>query len=107
MGCPVVVMGHTHRAMTVPMARGQVFANSGTWAPTWIGDAPSHPEPGRRNFVIVRLPPDGGAEPAAGPSGALPDVFVGSWLPSPPAPASATTPSGAGAGGGPPMIGRT
>ena len=76
-GCPVVVMGHTHRAMAVPIARGQVFANSGTWAPTWVGDDPSRPEPGRRNYVLVRAP--GGDVPATPQP--MPDVSVGSWLP--------------------------
>jgi len=72
-----VVFGHTHAPAVMPLAHGVSFANSGTWAPTW--DPQLQPLPGLRNYVHVRVTPEGragGDSPADSHA-----VEVGSWLP--------------------------
>lgn len=72
-----VVFGHTHAPAVMPLAQGVSFANSGTWAPTW--DAALSPLAGLRNYVHVRVGPEGRASGHAPPGSH--SVEVGSWLP--------------------------
>ena len=65
-GCPVVAFGHTHIPMTLPLARGVTFVNTGTWSPTW--DAAEALTPGTQNYAVVEV--DNGAV----------EVEIGSWL---------------------------
>lgn len=71
-----VVFGHTHAPGVMPLAHGVAFANSGTWAPAWDGEL--RPVPGLRNYVHVRVEPEGRAGEDA-PADAY-AVEVGSWL---------------------------
>jgi len=86
-----VVFGHTHIANAIPLSRGVTFANSGTWAPSWIVDKREEhrfaPAPGFRNYAHVRITPAGRAV-AAGDDGASDAsyldgcrVAVGAWFP--------------------------
>lgn len=82
-----IVFGHTHLAMTQPLGEDVTFANSGTWAPTWVVAAGAKPHergaivpvPGLRNFVWVHLP-----EPEREDGEC--HVSVGSWMPLTPEP---------------------
>ena len=71
-----VVFGHTHAPCVMPLAHGVSFANSGTWAPTW--DAALLPLSGLRNYVHVRVTPEGRAGGDALPGAC--SVDVGSWI---------------------------
>lgn len=67
----LVAMGHTHRPMIVPLARGVVFANTGTWASVARADGTGE-EGGYRNFLLADF--DGAAEPT---------ITLGSFGPGP------------------------
>ncbi|MCA9517773.1 MAG: metallophosphoesterase [Myxococcales bacterium] len=71
-----VVFGHSHIPNAVPLARGVMFANTGTWAPTFSRKDPSKLAQGLRNYVIV----DADADRC--------HVEVGSWMPLAPDPAA-------------------
>ncbi|HEY3358181.1 MAG TPA: metallophosphoesterase [Polyangia bacterium] len=52
LGVKVVSFGHTHIPQLVPLARGVVFVNSGTWAPIMRKTDDRRLAPGYRNFVV-------------------------------------------------------
>lgn len=54
----VVTFGHSHKPMTIPVAPGVTYVNTGTWAPVWVGDDEHALVPGLRNILTVRC--DGG-----------------------------------------------
>lgn len=68
MHVPVVSFGHTHNALATPLGGGATFANSGTWAPSWVGGDVTQPTPAKRNYIVVDARPDGHG------------VRVGSWM---------------------------
>jgi UDP-2,3-diacylglucosamine pyrophosphatase LpxH len=82
-----VVFGHTHAPTTVPLSQDVVFANSGTWAPTW-DSATGAPVAGLHNYVHIAID-DAGQRTANEAGQAVPDptyldacrVTAGSWLP--------------------------
>ena len=53
LNCPVVTFGHTHLPVTVPLAAGRTFINTGTWSPTW--DEEEKLTPGTQNYAIVEF----------------------------------------------------
>ncbi len=56
----LVTMGHTHLPVLIPLARGVVFANTGTWASVARADGGGEP-PGFRNYLWADF--DGEGEP--------------------------------------------
>jgi hypothetical protein len=68
----VVAFGHDHVPRLLPISRGVVFADTGTWAPMFDPKKPGKLEPGYRNYLLVAF--DEGQEPR---------VELGSWMDQP------------------------
>jgi UDP-2,3-diacylglucosamine pyrophosphatase LpxH len=101
----VVTFGHTHIPELLPLSRGVVFVNSGTWAPILRHDDRTRLAPGYRNYLLVSffdrnavvkldswIPLDAPAEPVDEPEAASVDA---------PAPALEETRCSAASGGAP------
>jgi predicted phosphodiesterase len=55
MPAPVVIFGHTHHPVVVPLRAGASYVNTGTWAPVWSRGEEPVLLPGRRNVLEVRV----------------------------------------------------
>jgi len=87
-----VVFGHTHSPTTVPLGKDVIFANSGTWAPTWDA-ATGEPIAGLHNYVHVQTNPVGRKQPFAGGEVSMDADYLeacritsGTWMPLKPRP---------------------
>jgi hypothetical protein len=65
----VITMGHDHVPRLLPIARGVLFVDTGTWAPILSGHEPGGLASGYRNYLQVAFE-----------DGRLSDLFFGAWM---------------------------